>query len=263
MIREIQADHLRRLVEDFVAAYPAQAEVRAWWRKPVLVTARIDDRFEALPRIATEDHALPRDLLPTAESLIVFFIPFVKELLVENRKGPRPCRNWGLAYVQTNQLITALGQALSDHLSERGFASAQTPATHNFDSQRLVSRWSHKHLGHLAGLGRMGHNCQLITPAGCSGRLGSLVTEADLGDSPLIETDQACLLKAGQDCQVCIEACPVGALSQNGFDRRRCWEYLNENQAANPDFADLPQTTQVCGKCVAVMPCSFKNPVAG
>jgi hypothetical protein len=27
-------------------------------------------------------------------------------------------------------------------------------------------------------------------------------------------------------------------------------------------FSDLPETTDVCGKCVALMPCSFKNPVA-
>jgi len=26
-------------------------------------------------------------------------------------------------------------------------------------------------------------------------------------------------------------------------------------------LSDLPETTDVCGKCVALMPCSFKNPV--
>ena len=27
-------------------------------------------------------------------------------------------------------------------------------------------------------------------------------------------------------------------------------------------FSDLPQSTHVCGKCAALMPCSFKNPVS-
>ena len=35
-----------------------------------------------------------------------------------------------------------------------------------------------------------------------------------------------------------------------------------ENQAGLDYFADLPATTHVCGKCAAMMPCSFGNPVA-
>jgi epoxyqueuosine reductase QueG len=101
----------------------------------------------------------------------------------------------------------------------------------------------------------------LITPAGCTGRLGSLVTDAELGDAPLIETKEACLLKAGKKCGKCIEVCPVGALGEKGFDRQGCWKRLKENRATLEGFADLPESTHVCGKCAALMPCSFKNPV--
>jgi hypothetical protein len=33
--------------------------------------------------------------LPRARSLVVFFIPFKEDLVRENKKGDRPCRNWG------------------------------------------------------------------------------------------------------------------------------------------------------------------------
>jgi epoxyqueuosine reductase QueG len=125
-----------------------------------------------------------------------------------------------------------------------------------------MARWSHKHLGHLVNLGRFGTHRMLITPAGCAGRLGSLVTEADLGDNPLMTSREACLLKAGKACGLCMAVCPVHALTPNGFDRRRCWERLKENQAGLDYFADLPKTTHVCGKCAALMPCSFTDPVA-
>jgi epoxyqueuosine reductase QueG len=90
---------------------------------------------------------------------------------------------------------------------------------------------------------------------------GSLVTEAELGEHPLMDTAEACLLKAGMQCGQCIEACPVDALSADDFDRTRCWQRLNENYRVLDCFADLPPSTDVCGKCTALMPCSFKNPV--
>jgi len=88
------------------------------------------------------------------------------------------------------------------------------------------------------------------------------VTEAELGNHPLIDTGEACLLKAGRKCGKCMEACPVQALGEKGFDRRGCWDRLNENRRTLDYFGDLPETTHVCGKCAAMMPCSFKNPVA-
>jgi epoxyqueuosine reductase QueG len=255
-------EDLRREVERFVAEEPARLGTEGWWRPPLLVAAPVDERFEALPRTAADDHLLPADLLPAARSVIVFFIPFRKDLVRENRAGALPCRNWGLAYVQTNDLINRLSQRLGDLLNERGFRCGLTPATHNFNETKLMARWSHKHLGHLAGLGRFGTHHMLITPAGCAGRLGSLVTEAELGDHRLIATREACLLKAGKACGLCVEACPVQALRTNGFERRRCWERLKENRAGIDCFSDLPETTHVCGKCAAMMPCSFGNPVA-
>ena len=261
-MRDVTVVELRRLANDFVAAEPGRLGTDGWWKSPLLATARIDDRFDSLPRIAADDHLHPCDLLPTARSLIVFFIPFRKDLVRENRNGDRPCRNWGLAYVQTNDLINRLSGYLGDFLETRGFMCGLTPATHNFNETKLMARWSHKHLGHLANLGRFGTHRMLITPAGCTGRLGSLVTEAELGNHALIETRQACLLKAGKECGLCIAACPVEALKANGFERRRCWERLKDNRAGLDDFADLPETTHVCGKCAAMMPCSFTDPVA-
>jgi hypothetical protein len=61
---------------------------------PLLATAVADERFLALPRIAASDHLQPQDLLATARSVIVYFIPFVHELAEENRYGEIPCRHW-------------------------------------------------------------------------------------------------------------------------------------------------------------------------
>jgi epoxyqueuosine reductase QueG len=261
-LKPFGVEDLRRWAAEFVADEPRRLGTPGWWRAPLLATAPLDARFDRLPQIAADDHLLPGDLLPSARSVIVFFIPFRKDLVRANRQGDRPSRDWGLAYVQTNDLINRLSRSLGDLLDRRGFRCGLTPATHNFDEAKLTARWSHKHLGHLVNLGRFGTHHLLITPAGCAGRLGSLVTEAPLGEQALIETREACLLKAGKACGLCIEACPVEALRANGFERRRCWQRLKENRAEIDDFADLPESTHVCGKCAAMMPCSFGNPVA-
>ena len=253
---------LRQLAEQFVKQEPGRLGTDGWWQTPLLAAAPVDSRFDQLPRIAADDHLHPRDLLSTAKSVIVFYIPFKKELVKENRKGDRPYRNWGVAYVQTNDLIGRLSQALGDWLKERGFKSGLTPATHNFDEAKLMARWSHKHLAHLVNLGRFGVHHMLITPLGCTGRFGSLVSEVELGEHPLIQTEEACLFKAGRECGNCIKACPVEALSVNEFDRKRCWDRLNENRRDLAYLSDLPESTHVCGKCASLMPCSFKNPVS-
>ena len=251
---------LRILIEDYVTAYPQKTGERNIWRKPLLATANADDRFDILPRIAAEDHVLPRDLLSSAKSVVVFFVPFVKELAVENHKGEIPCRNWGLAYESTNRLINSVCEYIQHHLEDRGYKAELTPATHNFDHVKLVSRWSHKHLGYLTGLGRFGVNAQLITPSGCAGRLGSLVTDAVFGNSPLVEKKELCLHKNGFQCLVCVKRCPVEAVSESGIDRNLCWERLKSNLVQTEELAGLENTTHVCGKCQVLVPCSLRAP---
>lgn len=255
-------ESLRALLVELVEEDSGLSPGGGLWRKPLLVSAKLDERFLKLREMAAADHLMPWELLPGAKSLIVFFLPFGLELLKENRSGPEPSRSWGEAYVRTNQLIARISNEMSLLLERNGCASAVTPPTHNFDPVQLMSRWSHKHLGYLAGLGRFGQNSQLITPSGCAGRLGSLVTEADLGDHPLSLGMEACLHKAGKRCLKCLDRCPVEALSLDGFDRRRCWERLKANREKAHSLAGLPENTHVCGKCVVMLPCSMHDPVS-
>ena len=260
MPEHISIQEVRTQVAAYVAAYPQKTGDPAIWRTPLVVTARADERFDLLPKIAADDHALPRDLLAEAKSVVVFFIPFHKALAKENHEGDTPCRNWGLAYQSTNQLINRLCGHLKGFFEARGHAAALTPATHNFDPQRLMARWSHKHLGYIAGLGRFGVNAQFITPAGCTGRMGSLVTAADLGDHALLGAEELCLHKRGQKCLVCVKRCPVAAVSEAGIDRQRCWARLNHNLHTTEALAGLDSHTHVCGKCQVLVPCSLQIP---
>jgi epoxyqueuosine reductase QueG len=253
--------YLANWLVDYVAAYPAKHNQIDIWRPPLLACSPADDRFERLKKIVVDDHALPEDLLPGARTVVVWFIPFKLHIQDDNVYGPRPSLSWGRAYPSTNDMINRAGEAMKALIEEQGGMAALTPATHNFDKKRLVSLWSHKHLGHLAGLGRYGTNCQLITAEGCSGRMGSLVTDLDLGDHPLVHAKELCLLKAGKKCGKCIKVCPVGVLSEDGLNRPACYARLRENYHLRMEPDGLPDTTDVCAKCQVGMPCSYKSPI--
>ncbi|MGQ9669623.1 MAG: epoxyqueuosine reductase [Desulfosoma sp.] len=249
---------LQQIIEGSMRAWADRHGGKAYWRLPACVgIAHVQDPlFGKLRKIAAPDHALPHDLLSCAASVIVFFLPFRKDLAKENRQvTPYAARSWAEAYVATNALIAEICEALKHHLAQEGYESVVTPATHNFDEKRLLSRWSHKHLGYIAGLGTFGIHHQLITHQGACGRLGSLVTAKPMEPTPR-PTVEYCLVKSGHACTACVHRCTFGALTFNGLDRHRCYAQLLENDRR---FKDLP-LVDVCGKCVADVPCSYGIP---
>ncbi len=253
---------LRKLVTDFTCKRIERKQLPNWWREPLLATAEADGRFDILPEIAAGNHMLPGELLETCQTVVAFFIPFTAEVSDGNADGEFASDAWGLSLALTNGLIQDISEFINDFLAGYGYKSVLTPATYNFDPECLTARWSHKHLAHIAGLGRFGINAQLITPSGCAGRLGSLVTEARLGDNPLVEEKELCLYKAGYECLRCMEICPVHAVTLKGIERHRCDKRIQVNRkrfAGRPDMAD---DIEVCAKCVAGMPCSLQSPLS-
>jgi epoxyqueuosine reductase len=227
------------------------------WRRPLAAIASANDPLiPRLKQVVDPEHATAFDLLASAKSVVVFFVPFHRWIGEENsRSGFHAAHSWAESYVATNRLIAAINQHLEDCLKKAGFEAATTPATHNFDEEKLVSRWSHKHLACIAGLGTFGRHHLLITPAGCCGRLGSLVTSMDLPPSSR-PPEEWCLHKKGRKCLACISKCVYGALREDVFDRHACYRQCLANDA---HYSDLP-LVDVCGKCGCDVPCSYGIP---
>lgn len=244
-------------IQSAISRWKHEHDCADYWRRPLAAIASAHDPlFEKLRLIIDPEHALPSELLPSARSVIVFFIPFHKWMGEENgRFGPFAARSWAEAYVITNQLIASVNLHLKECLAQAGHQSATTPATHNFDEEKLISKWSHKHLGYIAGLGTFGSHRLLITRSGCCGRLGSLVTTMELAPTSR-PREEWCLLKAGHRCSACFAKCKYGALDENTFDRHACYRQclVNDNH-----YGDLP-LVDVCGKCGCDVPCSFGIP---
>jgi epoxyqueuosine reductase QueG len=161
-----------------------------------------------------------------------------------------------VAYVETNALIGRITSHLIRVLAARGIRAAAEPATHNFDPESLVSRWSHKSIAVIAGLGSFGLHHLVITDSGCAGRFGSLALDADLPIAT-VESKERCLYFHDESCLECVMRCPVAALDgTKPLDKQVCWRRC---RGVAEEFKHVG-LADVCGKC-AVGPCSFESAV--
>jgi len=250
-------DKIRSFIEEFVQSYKIENKALTNWEEPLVAFANAHDPlFLELKASVSETHSLPTDLLKDAETVIAYFIPFRREIASSNISGENCSKEWAIAYVETNQLIVALNNDLSAQLAKADFKSVALPPTHNFDEERLISDWSHKHVAFIAGLGTFGLHQMLITEKGCCGRLGSLITNAKI-EPTRRPNKEFCLYTYNHSCQKCVENCVFGALKEDSFDRQRCYGVCLSNARlySRLGLADC------CGKCICVVPCSFSNPV--
>jgi len=250
-------EKVQNFIKNFVQKYKIENETSSNWEEPLVAFANANDPlFLKLKTAISETHKLPTDLLEDAKTVISYFIPFQKEIALSNAGAKNSSKEWAIAYIETNKLIAALNNCLSQELEKANFKSVILPPTHNFDKGRLISDWSHKHIAFIAGLGNFGLHQMLITEKGCCGRLGSLITNTKI--EPTRRPDKEfCLYKYDQSCQKCVENCVFSALKMDSFDRQKCYDSCLSNGRlyAKLGLADC------CGKCVCVVPCSFSNPV--
>ena len=107
---------------------------------------------------------------------------------------------------------------------------------------------SYKHAAELAGLGRIVKNSLLITPEFENRvQLGSVITDIDLTPDPIIDKAMC-----PDDCNLCIEACPVNAISG--------WERVDQKLCRSNMYLTIPKGIVVEGfnVCRKVCPVGVK-----
>ena len=250
-------DALRNEVCEFVGRHGALRETRPWGAPRVGFVAAEDPGFGELRRLLGPRHSMPRDLMPSAASVVAVFVPYDRDVARANRPGEPVAREWCVTHNEVNGLLVDLGEHLAGWLAGKGHVLTAIPDSHAFDPDRVVADWSHKHVAVLAGLGRPGLHTMLITEQGCVGRVWSYLTDVPLASDPRVE-HEPCLRRAGDDCADCVERCVGDALHLEGLDPHACYAQCLRNGGRFPDLAE----DDLCGKCAVGVPCSHVDPVA-
>ena len=128
-----------------------------------------------------------------------------------------------------------------------------------------TSDWSEKHIAYAAGLGTFGLNSGLITSKGAAVLCGSMITGLAFTPTPrAYDNYQAyCLHYRNGSCKRCVQRCPSGALSEQGYDRRKCFFYhevdlprISKALGREPEGGHPP----VCSLCQTKVPCESMIP---
>ncbi|HWP97589.1 MAG TPA: epoxyqueuosine reductase [Syntrophomonadaceae bacterium] len=165
----------------------------------------------------------PTDIMPRAKSVIVIA-----------KRGPREVvRNKRRLTTYYHVFCTITGQLdqiayqLSYFIEDQGFRAYPVPSDSPYtawDEENMHGRGdlSHRHAGAAAGLGVLGKNTLLITPRyGNRIQLVSIISDLEVNPDPLVEEDLC-----PEDCRVCLDACPVGALDGTTVVQKLCREHI-------------------------------------
>ena len=249
------------LQEDGIAPY---------FGEPLVGFAAADDRlFTEYKKIIGAFHLTPDELLPEASgggTVISWVLPVTEATRASNRLENRfPSRAWARTRHFGEELNCSLRRHVVGYLQRKGHRALAPQLSERWKPVDApdgpASSWSERHAAYAAGLGTFSLNDALITPKGIAHRLGSVITDLKLSPTPVTAAHYRwnCLRFRDGSCGVCINRCPVGALSDAGHDKEICRDYV---------YGTVPRTVGEkygvtatgCGLCQVRVPCEEQIP---
>lgn len=226
------------------------------FRTPLVAFSSADDiRYTELKTLIGEWHNTPKELLPEAQSVISYFVPFTKEVVMQPKTVKDGSALWSEAYQEINAYFEEINATVRAYLESQGYLVTTIRATHTYDPRDLKAYWSHRSAAVIAGLATLGANRLAITEKGSGGRFCTVITSAKLTPNSK-PVEEMCMYKKNGSCGLCFKACPVGALRPDGMDKFICQDELNKNQELMKKETNLV-SADTCGKCISVCPLAY------
>jgi epoxyqueuosine reductase len=197
------------------------------------------DRFEEAPK-----GYHPCDALPSCKSVVVFAKKFLNSTIASPSTVP---------YTIIRNMLSAeldlMAVRICYELEAQGITAVPTgtigPTTYDTATGRLRNIVSAKHCAVLAGLGRIGKNTLLITPAyGNMVWLSVILADAEWEADPVLPGSPC-----PEGCTLCIDACPVHALGKPAMNQGDCWNYAFGAENGGDFMIKCFRCRTVCPQC--------------
>ena len=283
------AEDPERFIENAVSQYVRESAANrlehfggeAIFGEPLVGFAGGDDPlFQEYKKVVSTEHFLPREILTRhlTETLkignsIIENVSVVSYILPINRETQRsnaveqegPSLRWNHTRWKGQEFINALSSDLSALLQALGVYALAPDLSPFFKIMAVpggfASNWSHRHMAYAAGLGTFSLNEGFITAKGMAMRCGSIVAGIKLRPTVRLYEHYRgnCLFFRGEKCGKCIARCPGGAISEEGHDKRKCFEVIFQAQApwlAGDHGPGYIGQYAGCGLCQTGVPCA-------
>lgn len=235
--------------------------------------------FEEYKTIVDKQHLTPTEIynrvypdepFPNG-TVISVALPLAESIVKSNRKAtPWPSKEWTVARTLLDEVLREKTLTFLISIIEGMGYNAVSPIRQDFFRRFLTSKgqpcsvWSERHAAYACGLGTFSLTDAMITEKGSAVRFISVIT--DLIIEPDISNTKDymgnCLFFSKGTCKVCIKRCPVGAITEEGHDKMKCYHYLygEESQKKAADLGVSPAAGSGCGLCQTGVPCERRNP---
>ena len=188
----------------------------------------------------------PTDTLPTCKSVIIFGKKFLR--------STADCKNlipYTITRNMTSNILDIMTVKICGILEDNKITAvpigAIGPSIYDENTNRYRGIVSLKHSAVLAGLGYIGKNSLLITP-----EYGNMVWLDGILANINLEADKTRDDKCPENCNICIDICPVNAIKKDSLeiDQRKCFENAFEGN-------EIYFTKIKCHKCRTKCPKCF------
>jgi len=279
-LRDDPAGWIENVIKGFIAG-PVNS-MRKWegepaWAEPIVgYSSGADPLYEFykqdiggfyLSPLELISHAYPdREFKPEELTVVSWILPQTEATKRDHRKENHfPSERWARSRIYGEEVNVKLRKHVVERLREEeieAVAPMLSPLWKGATSEKYLyaSTWSERHAAYAAGLGTFGLSDGLITPKGKAMRTGSVVTNIGIEPTPRPYTDHHayCLFYASGGCRGCIERCPIGAITEEGHDKKACRLYVDmtrEYVRRHYGFEGYG-----CGFCQTDVPCESGIP---
>ncbi|MFA5033881.1 MAG: hypothetical protein WC614_12815 [bacterium] len=141
-------------------------------------------------------------------------------------------------YKSINWLLDQAVEKIASVIQKEGKLAVAIPASQIVDWDKQTGHLSHILIGQKCGMGWIGRSGTLVNAKyGAQVRYATVLTDMQLEVSS--PSEGSC-----GNCKKCIEACPAGAITEEGYDKKKCMEKIKE-------FARIRGIgVGICGICI-------------
>lgn len=254
-----------------------KAGERSWEEALLGFSSGADPIYERYKEYVGQFHFTPAEIFnltfpetpaaPDELTVISWVLPQRQETKKDNRAQDfYPADRWVRARFFGEDFNVALRKHVVEQLERVGVPAVAPQLSPHWKQEQsteygFASRWSERHAAYAGGLGTFGLCDGLITAKGKAHRAGSVVTRLEIPPTPRpYQNHRAyCLYFYDGSCMACAKRCPVGAITEKGHDKVKCWDHAGGTCARYVEER-FGIKGYGCGLCQTGVPCESGIP---